>query len=109
MTWGDILPMITGIAALLGAGLSIWNFIQSPSKSNAAAIEKLVSKLTDHDRRIQAVENEVRHLPDKDMVHELKVAIVELQGTVRGMGDKLETVNRTVLSIDDYMRGDGKK
>jgi hypothetical protein len=109
MTMGDFLALATGLAAVLGAGLSIWNFIQSPSKSNANAIEKLVTKLTDHDRRIQAVENELHHLPDKDMVHELKIAIVELQGTVRGLSAELTTVSRTVINIDKYMREDDRK
>lgn len=109
MSMGDFLALATGIAAVLGAGLSIWNFIQSPSKSNASAIEKLVAKLTDHDRRIQTVEGELKHLPDKDMVYELRVAIIELQGTVKALDMQLGAVGKTVGNIDTYLRKDDKQ
>lgn len=101
--------VVIGFAAVLAAGLAIWNFFQSPSKENATAISGMVSKLTDHDRRIQHVENELEHLPNKDMVHELRLALVELQGTVRSLDNQVSTVNRTVANIDGYLRkGDPK-
>ena len=100
--------LMIGAAAVLAAGLAIWNFFQSPSKENAASIASIVTKLTDHDRRIQTVEGELRHLPDQEAVHELKVAIVELQGTVRALDVQLGAVGRTVANIDGYLRKDDK-
>lgn len=100
--------LVIGAAAVLAAGLAIWNFFQSPSKENAASIASIVTKLTDHDRRIQTVEGELRHLPDQEAVHELKVAIVELQGTVRALDVQLGAVGRTVANIDGYLRKDDK-
>jgi Protein of unknown function (DUF2730) len=101
--------VIIGTAAVLAAGVSIWTLLQSPSKKNAEAIGSAVSKLTEHDRRIQSLENELRHLPSKEAVHELKVAIVELQGTVKAQNVQLEAVGRSVANIDGYLRkGDEK-
>lgn len=98
-----------GLSVFLAAALSIWNFFQSPSKKNADAISTINTKLIDHDRRIQTVEGELRHLPDKEVVHELKVAIVELQGTVKALDVQLGAVGRTVANIDSYMRKDDGK
>lgn len=98
--------IVIGIAAVLAAGLAIWSFLQSPSKKNAESISIVTNKLTDHDRRIQAVENELKHLPNKEAVHELKVAIVELQGTVKALDVQLMAVGRTVANIDGYLRKD---
>ena len=100
--------IVIGAAAVLGAGLAFWNFFQSPSKENAASIASIVTKLTDHDRRIQTVESELRHLPDQAAVTDLKVAIVELQGTVRALDVQLGAVGRTVANIDGYLRKDDK-
>lgn len=109
-----------GAAAVLGAGLSIWTWLQSPSKANADAIKAIVDtlnahkdhvsdELAKHDRRIQSVEAEQKHAPRKEDVHELKVAIVELQGTVRSQNVQIEAMARTVANIDGYLRkGDGK-
>lgn len=123
--------IIIGVAAVLGGGLSIWTWLQSPSKANADAIKSnaaattaaleaiekanadalktVVDKLTDHDRRIQTVEGEMRHLPSKDVAHELKVGLVELQGTVNAQNVQLEALGRLVSNMDNYLRkGDGK-
>lgn len=108
----DVIAMkdlLIGAAAVLGAGLAIWNFLQSPSKENSASITSMNKRVDDHDRRIQSVEGELRHLPDQEAVHELKLAIVELQGTVRALDVQLSAVGRTVANIDGYLRKeDGK-
>lgn len=101
--------IVIGAAAVLSSGLAIWTFMQSPAKKNADAIDKANTKLVDHDRRIQAVESEIKHLPDKEAVHELKLAIVELQGTVKAQNVQLGAVAQLVANIDGYMRkGDEK-
>lgn len=112
--------IVIGAAAVLSSGLAIWTFMQSPAKKNADAIEKAKSdsaeaitkinrKLIEHDRRIQSVEGELKHLPDKEAVHELKLAIVELQGTVKAQNVQLGAVAQLVANIDGYMRkGDEK-
>ena len=100
--------IVIGAAAVLAAGLAWWNWLQSPSKANADAIKAMVEKLTEHDRRIQTIEGEMKHLPDKDAVTDLKVAIVELRGTVKAMDVQLAAVGRTVANIDGYLRKDGE-
>lgn len=100
--------LVIGAAAVLAAGLAIWNFFQSPSKENAASIASIVTKLTDHDRRIQTVEGELRHLPDQEAVHELKLAIVELKGTVKNVETQVTAVGRTVSVLDNYLRSEDR-
>ncbi|MCK3776456.1 hypothetical protein MZK49_06905 [Ensifer sesbaniae] len=46
----------------------------------------------------------VKHLPDKDTVMELKLALAELKGTVSTLGETVGSVSRTVHRIDDYLR-----
>ena len=54
--------------------------------------------------RIQAVETELKHLPDKDTVNELKLSLVELKGTVSTLSESMGSVSRTVHRIDDWLR-----
>ncbi len=71
-----------------------------------AAIDSAIAL---HDRRIQNVETELKHLPDKDSVVELKLAIADLKGTVGRLDESLGSVQRTVLRIDDWLRTDRVK
>ena len=61
-----------------------------------------------HDRRIQTLETEFRHLPNKDAVVELKLALSELRGAVGILGESVGSVQRTVLRIDDFLKQDRK-
>lgn len=99
--------IIVGIGAVLGAGLGVWAFIQSPSKANAEAIQTMVKTLTAHDGRLQQLELELKHLPTQDSVMELKLAMTELKGTMGRMDEQIGSVGRTVHRIDDYLRSKG--
>jgi len=94
------------IAALIATANAIYTFLTAGSRQNAEEIREAVSTLAAHDRRIQAVESELRHLPDKDSVVELKLALAELKGTVGTLSESVGSVQRTVHRIDDYLRAE---
>lgn len=71
-------------------------------------VEKFETKLVDHDRRIQTVEGELKHLPDKDTVNELRVAMTKMAGDVGILSESMGSISRTVHRIDDYLRTEGK-
>ncbi len=75
--------------------------IDGLEKEKVPALEKTS---VNHDRRIQRVEDELKHLPDKDTVVELRLALTELKGTVNTLGETVGSVSRTVHRIDDYLR-----
>lgn len=115
MELGVIKDWLGLIAVMISVGVFVHSWLTSGSKTNAtalaeqkkqtgAALEAHGKKLTDHDRRIQSVEAEMKHLPDKDTVLELKLAIAELKTTVAVMGESMGSIGRTVHRIDDYLR-----
>src|SRR5690606_30030318 len=65
--------------------------------------ENTLQSFKAHDRRIQAVENELRHLPSKDDLHRLSEQVTRL-------GTKLETqvesLGHSMRRIDDFLRED---
>lgn len=72
-----------------------------------AKIDALDKAVDDHDRRIQALEGEMKHLPDQQSVVDLKLALSDLRGTVNTLAESVGSVGRTVHRIDDYLRQDG--
>lgn len=108
-TVSQYLGLALAIIALLG-------HLKSFTSSGEKALEKRLETLErerllplekcaiDHDRRVQRVEDELKHLPDKDSVLELRLALSELKGTVNTLGETVGSVSRTVHRIDDYLR-----
>ena len=94
-----------GAAALIiSLGNTLWAILMRDARLNYKAIQQLQADVVNHDRRIQTVEHEVRHLPDKEEVIEIKVAVVELKGVMARLEQNLGGVTTTVHRIDDYLR-----
>ena len=114
----NILDIAPYLALALAAGTAlaqIKSFFSSGEKqlqkdiaTNSELISGQEKKLVEHDRRIQKVENEMTHLPDKDSVMELKIALTEMRGSFSTLSETVNSVSRTVHRIDDYMRQEGK-
>lgn len=116
----DVLKEWAGLIAVLmsiGAGVFSWFTASgrgamtalSAHKKDQTARDKDVDRmLAEHDRRIQAAESELKHLPDKDSVMDLKLSIADLKGTVGTLGESMGSISRTVHRIDEYLRNDHK-
>tara|TARA_R110002020_G_scaffold34066_35_gene103973 strand:- start:9181 stop:9528 length:348 start_codon:yes stop_codon:yes gene_type:complete len=102
------LGLALAVIALLGHAKGYFSSGERQIKTDLASIRSYLEtsdkKLIEHDRRIQAVEAELKHLPDKDTVNDLKLSLVELKGTVSAMSESMGSVSRTVHRIDDWLR-----
>jgi HAMP domain-containing protein len=96
------------IALLIGIGNAVWLWLSRPTTDIKARIDEIqddfdekVADLLDgqkgHDRRIQRVEDDMRHLPTKDDLN-------EISHQVTGMKTELGMVSKTVNRIDEYLR-----
>jgi predicted nuclease with TOPRIM domain len=106
------------LGTTLAAGLSLWNFIQSPSRQNAALIAKMGElieklkedsakelqqmdgKLTTLEGKVQLLDGEIRHLPDRDAAHRLELAVERLNGRIETLDERL----KPVAAISDRMQ-----
>ena len=95
-------------ALILSLGGAVYAWLTSRAKGNSEHLKAVDAKLTDHDRRIQAAESELQHLPAKDDVMELKIAIAELRGSVGRLDESMAGVSRTVHRVEDYLMKEGR-
>lgn len=107
----DVAPFVPWIAFVISV-FTLFGLIKNALSSGEKKLEERMSKaektLVDHDRRIQRNEDKLEHLPSKDSVTELKLAIVEMGGKMNTQAETLGSVSRTVHRIDDYLRQEGK-
>ncbi len=109
MTATEILPYISlalGLIALLGHAKG---YFSSGEKTNSARLEKVESKLVDHDRRIQAAEAEIQHLPDKDTAHKLELALIQISGRLDTLDERLSPIAATSVRLQEYLLDQAKK
>lgn len=102
------------IALLISLLTTVYTLVTSTSKKTASALEafqescgrvleKLEGSLAAQEKRIQALEGEMRHLPDKDAVHRLELKLGEIQVDVVKIGASAEQSARTTQRMESFL------
>lgn len=108
------------IALLISIGTSVVLFVGSGAKKNSARIEELDADLTAHDRRIQKIESDLGHLPDRETIHKLELAIADLSGGLRAMeaqiegqlkamDERLKPISQTTIRLQEFLIAQAEK
>lgn len=97
------------ISTLLAIGAIIYTWLTAKSKSNATQLAKVEKDQLDIKSRVERVENELVHLPQKDDVQELKLSLVRLEGTVKEHAAISNGTAHAVQRLDEFLRKAGKQ
>lgn len=106
----DVLgPWLGLVAVVISVASTIYAWLTSRSKDNAVAVDGIKKDHSELAARVQTIETEMRHLPAKDDVNELKLAMAEIKGSVAVFNEGLGSLSRTVRRIEDYLtKAEGK-
>lgn len=78
------MSLITACVALalttLNLFIGVRSLLSEGEKKLDQRLAKAETKLIEHDRRIQALENEVKHLPDRDTTHRIEMTMAQIMG-----------------------------
>ena len=110
-TW---VPIGIGLINLCGL---VWAILQSSAKSNANAIIKLSdamvllgkelgNRIDGVDKRISTLEDDYRHLPDKESIHRLEVNMTAMAGDMKAMGAEMKSVREISVMTRDMLLKD---
>jgi len=116
-----IFQYILTAAAVLGGGLSIWNFIQSPSKNNEQLIEKLGAKIdllrkdisseqTKIDDKVDALstrvstlETIIHQMPALADMHRLELALEKVSGRLDTLSERLNPIDHLSRRLQEML------
>lgn len=119
-------PAIFGplIGVLSSIGTAIYAFMTRRSKAAEDAMEEVKAEISkrallsdlaalevrvdETEKKVAQIETEMRHMPDREMVNEIKLAIADLKGTVGQLGERVQGVQRIVNVIDETLRKDSR-
>lgn len=69
------------------------------------AIEK-IDKVED---RVASLENEFRHLPDRNSVHSINVSLEQMKGELKALGEQLKPVAKISDRLQEFLLEQAKK
>jgi uncharacterized coiled-coil protein SlyX len=99
---GSILPVLLSIGGpAIGA---VYTFFATRSARADKALADIGKRLDEVEKRVQTLESEMAHLPNKDLITELRLALAKLEGTVGALNERVGGVAHTVGLIDESLR-----
>ncbi|WP_163266483.1 DUF2730 family protein [Chelativorans alearense] len=103
MEVATMLPWLIAVNTLISIGTAVYAVLTSRSDANAKGLAEVDGTLKEQDRRIQALENEVAHLPDREQWHRLELAMEKLSGRMGTLDERLsgriETLNERLQPV----------
>lgn len=98
-----VVPWLAAIALIISLGTSITALLTSGSKRNAQELDKIKNQMSLHERQIQRIEGELKHLPDHQVVNELKLAIENMRGVMGVQAETMASIARTVQRVEQFL------
>lgn len=110
----QILAWLALVASGISNALTVWNFVQSPSRKNAEAIkavadslraliEKIDTRLNVNERAVEALQVKFQHMPDQLALHHLEVSLERTHGEIATLNAKLEPVQQLSKRLQEFM------
>lgn len=96
MSLSDAKDLVGVIGGLIGVVAMVYAWLTARSKVNSEHVSDLLV-------RVQAIEADFRHMPSKDTVHGLELAISEIKGDIHAMSEAFSAVQRTAQRIENYL------
>lgn len=100
------LGLALAIIALLGHAKG---YFSSGEKTLTGRMEKAEKTQIDHDRRIQTLEGEMKHLPSRESQHRIELNMAEINGRLDVLNESLKPIRANAELVNDLLREQVKK
>ncbi|WP_245446288.1 DUF2730 family protein [Metarhizobium album] len=115
-----IIPWVSGAISIITLLTLVKNMLSSGEKALAervskseqeanARLAKVEQKAIEYDRRIQAIESDMKHLPDRDAVHQLQVTMERIGGRLDTMDERLKPIAATNHRLQEFLLEQAQK
>lgn len=105
----DAKDLLALLALIISVGGAVYTWLTRRSDVNSSKLAKHESKLTEHDRRIQKLENDLEYLPSERAFHDLQIGITKLNGRLDTFAAQVEPLGHVVRRIEETLFSGGAK
>lgn len=96
------------MALLISVGGFLYAWITSRSKTNSEQLDQLDVRVDELVSRMQAVEQELKHMPDRETIADLRISVEGVKARLSGMEQQATSTAAGVRRIEDYLLKAGK-
>lgn len=101
------LAVISGLVALALSSLNLIAHVRTMMSQGEKKLEermtKVEAKLIEHDRRVQTIENEMKHLPDRDSQHRMELQLSDMNGKFTALEERLKPIAAVSIRLQEFM------
>ena len=91
------------LSVLISAGSLLYTHASNRRKADSEQVGRLFGRIDAIEERVTKREADVRHLPDKDATHELKVSILEMKAEIAVLGERMKPVAAVSERLQDFL------
>lgn len=106
MDISDFKNWLGAIALVVSLSGIVYAWLTSRSKDNTMRIEVIESTQTEHGKEILSIQSELKHMPNKDDVNELKLQMSGMEGSLGRVSENLKSMSSTVNRVEEYLLKD---
>lgn len=112
---GEFFRMWSGtVSTLISIATVIWVGLTSGAKKTASDLEefqkqdtdekkKLIEAITALNTRLQVVESEMRHLPNRETTHTLEIGLARITVRLDALDERLDPIVATSVRLQELM------
>ena len=105
----QLMPWISAAIAIITLITLIKNSLTSGERKLDERMTKVETKMIDYDRRIQTIQSELNHMPNKETAHNLQIAMERIVGRLDTMDERLRPIASTNHRLQEYLLEQAKK
>ena len=124
MNLTELHPVITMLASVCAVAAAIYTLFTRPGtkaqeavevlskrvdgKADAEDLDRALAKVDGAEERIAVLENEIRHLPDREMTHAMELTLRDVQGQLAVLTERIIPMAKTTERLQDFLLSQGK-
>jgi hypothetical protein len=102
IVWAGALTTLTNLAII------IWGIFSGPAKKASDALAAMAARVEQVERAQTRLRDDVDRLPSKDVLHELEMSMIRLEGSVTNIETKLQPVAAIADRLQELLLERGK-
>ncbi|MFC3074677.1 DUF2730 domain-containing protein [Shinella pollutisoli] len=102
-------PIVAFVLSLIALGTQVRSILSSGEKKLDERLTKAESKLVEYDRRVQTLESEMRHMPDRDTAHRLELTMEKISGRLDTLDERLKPIAATSGRLQEFLLEQAQK
>jgi paraquat-inducible protein B len=97
----DLTLKLANFALVIGVGLYSW--IMSQGKATAGEIKTIKDDFNSLRMQVTTLEAQMEHVPSKESVHRLEIAITELAGDMKSLAEVIKGAAHSARRVEEYL------